>query len=404
MRIGITTCGCDNGRSGIGRYLIRLLDEFARLAEDDTFELIADEEGQRVFLPEGSPIEVHEPSCLPSHPIKNILWHQFVLPRLTRRRKYDVLFLPAANRRLPWRVACPTVGTIHDFSWLHMKNKYDRARMVYLTRVLPRQMSQLDWALTVSESSKRDILENTRLPKERVVVTPLAADTFACQADEDRQSVLGSVATRWGIDQPYWFYLSRLEHPGKNHIRLIRAFEKLKREYDLPHRLVFAGGDFLGAHEIHRAIEESPFRDQIVRTGFVDDAEVRQLFLGADLFVFPSLYEGFGLPVLEAMQLGVPVACGNRSSLPEVGGDAPLYFNPNNVDEMAAAISTLLFDEELRQRQIQRGLRQAKEFSWQKTARATLGVLRAAGCGFDDLREAEAKREPEIEEELIVSK
>ena len=161
---------------------------------------------------------------------------------------------------------------------------------------------------------------------------------------------------------------------------MIRAFEMLKDKYDFPHLLVLAGGDFLRANEVHKAIDDSSYSNHIIRTGFADDADVRQLYLGAELFVFPSLYEGFGLPLLEAMQMGVPVVSANRSSLPEVGADAPLYFNPYDTDEIASAIRTMTLDEKLRKEHIRRGLARAKEFSWRKTAEATWQILaRAAG-------------------------
>ena len=379
MKIGITTCGCDDGRSGIGKYLIRLLEQFDNLAsDDDQIDLIGTEKSIDAILPSGTKIRPIRKS-IPLGPIGSILWHQIGLPKLARSNGYDVLFLPAANRRLPTWSPCPTVGTIHDFSWRHMKDKYDRARIFYLAYVLPRQMSRLDWALTVSECSKTDILANTRLADDKVVVTPLAADSFENKL-EDIETIQASLRQKWNIDKPYWFYISRLEHPGKNHIRLIRAFEMLKEKYEFPHMLVLAGGDFLRAKEIHQAIDDSPYRDQIIRTGFADDADVRQLYLGAELFIFPSLYEGFGLPLLEAMQMGIPVVSANRSSLPEVGADAPIYFNPYDTDEIASAIRTMTLDEKLRNEHILKGLDRAKEFSWKKTAEATWQILaRAAG-------------------------
>jgi glycosyltransferase involved in cell wall biosynthesis len=400
MKIGITTCGCDDGRSGIGKYLIRLLEQFDNLAsDDDQIDLIGTEESIDAILPSGTKIRPIRKS-IKYGPVGSILWHQIALPRLARSNGYDVLFLPAANRRLPTWSPCPTVGTIHDFSWRHMKDKYDRARIFYLAHVLPRQMARLDWALTVSECSKADILANTRLTDDRVVVTPLAADSFE-NKPEDRGTVQASLRQKWNIDKPYWFYISRLEHPGKNHIRLIRAFEMLKEKYEFPHMLVLAGGDFLRAKEVHQAIDASPYRNQIIRTGFADDADVRQLYLGAELFIFPSLYEGFGLPLLEAMQLGVPVASANRSSLPEVGADAPIYFNPYDTDEMASAIRTMTLDEKLRNEHIQKGLARAQEFSWRKTAEETWKVLaRAAGKEI----KAESKQSSSVEDNCSSSK
>ena len=207
MKIGITTCGCDDGRSGIGKYLIRLLEQFDSLASDnDQIDLIGTKESIDAILPSKTKIRPIRKS-IKYGAIGSILWHQTVLPKLVRSNGYDVLFLPAANRRLPFKVSCPTVGTIHDFSWRHMKDKYDRARIFYLAHVLPKQMSRLDWALTVSECSKTDILANTRLTSDKVIVTPLAADSFE-NKPEDRETIQASLRQKWNIDKPYWFYIS----------------------------------------------------------------------------------------------------------------------------------------------------------------------------------------------------
>jgi glycosyltransferase involved in cell wall biosynthesis len=378
MKIGITTFGCDGGKSGISQYLIRLLHEFPGLAAGDEFELLTLAEDAPVFLPEGSPIVPVVPSGVTASPVRSILWHLLNLPRVARQRGYDVLFLPAGNRRLPRRMPCPTVGTIHDFSWLHMAGKYDMFRTFYLTRILPRLMGRLTLALTVSESSRGDILANTSLPPERVLVTHLAADPDTYQP-RDREAARARLAARYGIAKPYVLYISRLEHPGKNHVALIQAFQILKAA-GLEHQLVLPGGDFLGAEMVHQAAAASPCHDDIILTGFADFADLPYLYNGADLFVFPSLYEGFGLPLLEAMASGTAVAAANRSSLPEVGGQAAVYFDPHQAEDMAEAIGGLLRDPDRRRSYEQAGLARAAEFSWRRTAEQTLDAIRQAAC------------------------
>ncbi|MBM4153110.1 MAG: glycosyltransferase family 4 protein, partial [Kiritimatiellaceae bacterium] len=288
----------------------------------------------------------------------------------------DVLFCPAANRRLPWKVACPVVGTIHDFSWLHMSGKYDRLRMIYLTRILPQLMSRLDYALSVSECTRRDILANTRLTEDQIFVTPNAMDhTIYNEKTRPDPAVL----TRLGIaNKPYILYVSRIEHPGKNHQTLIRAFETLCARGRFEGSLVLAGGNFLGAETVHRLTEASPVRDRIIRTGFVRTSDLPSLFTGAVLFVFPSLYEGFGIPILEAMACGVPVVASNCSSLPEVGGDAVSYFEPSNADALCERLEELLTSEVLRLKRREAGIARACSFSWDRTARQTWNVLRMA--------------------------
>jgi len=373
MKVGIPTYGCDGGKSGISRYVIELTKAMAAQRGNDAIEVLALPEERGIFVTPDVDIDEICPPGVAAAPPRNILWHLTTLPRVVRERRYDVLFCPAGNRRLPWRVCCPTVGTIHDFSWLHMSGKYDRLRTLYLTKVLPRMMSRLSFAITVSESSRRDIVANTTLPAERVRVIPIAMDHTTYNRDTKADP---DVLAGHNINGEYILYVSRLEHPGKNHQTLIRAFEKLCATRDFDGTLVLAGGDFLGAQAVHRLIEESPARDRIQRLGFVDTGDLPALFAGASVFAFPSLYEGFGIPVLEAMACGVPVVASNCSSLPEVGGDAVSYFDPTDADALCRELSALLTDADLRQRRSAAGIARAATFSWERTARQTWDVLR----------------------------
>jgi glycosyltransferase involved in cell wall biosynthesis len=243
MKVGMTTYGCDGGKSGISRYVIELVKAMAAQRGDDTLEILALPDERGVFVTPQPGVVEFLTAGVPADPPRNILWHLTRLPGLVRERAYDVLFCPAANRRLPWKVACPVVGTIHDLSWLHMCGKYDRYRMFYLTRVLPRLMSRLDFALTISVSSKLDILANTALPEDRVRVTPIAMDHEIYHAETAADP---AVLARLGIAGAYILYVSRLEHPGKNHQTLIRAFEALCAGGGFGGSLVLAGGRLYG--------------------------------------------------------------------------------------------------------------------------------------------------------------
>jgi glycosyltransferase involved in cell wall biosynthesis len=309
-------------------------------------------------------------------PVVNLAWHQTVLPFLCRKRGYDVLFLPAANRRVPFAATCPTVGTVHDFSAIHVAEKYGLARMVYIRQVLPFLVRRMTHVITISESTRRDLLEHARVPEERVTVIPLAVDA-AVYTPRGKEEAIARIGPKYGIRGAYILYSSRIEHPGKNHARLIRAFDQLKAREGLPHQLVFAGRDWDRADEVHRMAEQAACARDILFTGFVDAADIPYLYNGADAFVFPSLYEGFGLPLLEAMSSGAPVACSNLSSLPEVAGDAALLFDPYDEEAIGEALRRLLTDEALRAGCIRQGLARSRLFTWEATARRTLDVIRA---------------------------
>jgi glycosyltransferase involved in cell wall biosynthesis len=376
MKIGISTFGGDGGKSGISQYIIQLIREFARRPDGCTFEVIGYGDERAVFVPESGGI-THLPfgSNLRS-PIRNLFWHQTSLPRHCRERAFDVLFLPAGNRRLPMYSPCPTVGTVHDFSSIHVPGKYDRARMLYITRVLPLLIRRLTHVLTISESSKRDILEYARVAEEKVTVIPLAADP-GVYFPRDAEEAAAMVSKRHAVRPPFILYTSRIEHPGKNHARLIRAFAELKRKDGIPHQLVLAGTDRERADEVHRVARESGCAKDILFTGFVASEDLPLLYQAANLFVFPSLYEGFGLPILEAMACGTPVACSRISSMPEVAGDAAVLFDPKEECSIAAAIGSIITGTDLRRDLAGRGLERSRQFSWARTAAQTLGVIRS---------------------------
>lgn len=377
MRVGITTYGGDEGRSGIGRYISCLLESMAQSAETDEAEVLVHRQETSAFFPKDTPAfrRVTTPGLM-RDPVLDIAWHQLGLGPLSLARGYDVLFLPAANRRLAAFAPCPTVGTYHDGGILHVVDKYDPARRFYLTKVLPRLVRKLTHVLTVSEATKRDLVNILGVSKDRITVTPLAADR-RLYYPRDPEEMARHIEKRFGIAKPYLLYVSRLEHPGKNHVRLIEAFAKARKEHGLRHDLVLAGSDWSGSEFVHAAAETSSVSGSIHMLGYVPNIELPALYSAAAGVVFPSLFEGFGLPILEAMSSGVPVASSNTSSLPEVAGDAALLFDPVNVDEMAAAIARLAMDTPLRSMLVGRGLSRAAAFSWEKTAVATWRVLRS---------------------------
>lgn len=377
MQVGISTFGCDGGRSGIGRYAVNLIRHLARLSDPAEYHLCAFQDESHVFVGDPTP-RVHIdlfPNWM-KRPVVNIAWHQTQLAGWCRRHRHEVLFLPAGNRRLPFHAPCPTVGTVHDFSSLHVSGKYDAARMFYIKQVLPVLVRRLTHVLTISESSKRDIVEYAQVDPERITVTPLAVDHAQYQVDSDEAQ--DRLRAQFQLEQPYLLYVSRIEHPGKNHIRLIEAFERLKASGHYPHLLVLAGSDWGGAEEVHKRAARSPFADEIRFTGYIPDSQLVALYACAEMLVFPSLYEGFGLPLLEAMAAGTPIACANVSSLPEVGGDAATYFSPDDPDSIHDAICQLLDDAEYRQRSIRKGIERSRQFTWEATAQNTYNAMLAA--------------------------
>ena len=375
MKIGMTTSGADSGRSGIGRYATQLLTSLSNLEDPPAIELLGDAQDAAVFDVGGAGQTYTCINGLPRSPVPNILWHQLSLPRICKKNGYDVLFLPAANRRIPVWAPCPTVGVVHDLSALHVEDKYGAARVTYITKVLPLLIRRLSRVITLSESSKRDIVGAAGVPESRVTVIPLAAEP-AIFSPRDPKEAQRRIQQAYGLERPFILYVSRIEHPGKNHAGLIRAFGALRSSEHMSHQLVFAGPDWSRADKVHALARQSPWSDDIKFIGWVPTEDLSLLYSAADLTVFPSLYEGFGLPILEAMACGAPVACSNTSSMPEVAGDAALLFDPHDTDSIANAMRILVRNRRANELFRQLGPRRSIAFSWDRTANRTLDVIK----------------------------
>lgn len=380
MKIGIPTFGSDSGKSGIGHYLVNLLRAMAQIRSSAELELITLPGERDIFLPAESNVPSRSIASWLKHPVLNIAWHQLGLSRWKRRRKCDVVFLPAANRRLTASRSLLTVGAVHDLSSFHVENKYDPVRMFYIKQVLPRLINRLSHVITMSESSKLDIVQYAQVPEDRITVIPLGVDHDHYYPETNTETIK-QTPNKFRIQGPYILYVSRLEHPGKNHVRLIHAFEQLKLRHSIPHRLVLAGSDWNRSNEIHEAAAKSHVSDKILFTGYFPNEHLRSLYCGAEFLMFPSLYEGFGLPVLEAMACGTPVACSNLSSLPELAAGAAALFNPYSIDHMTSVMEKLVESPDLRELYRRRGLVRSQKYHWNITAKKTMDVLIQASKG-----------------------
>lgn len=376
MRIGISTSVIQRGRTGIAQHLFALLRALLSHAAEHRFVLFVLEEDLPLFDFAKSRFEIVSVPERFRSAVRNIFWHQTELPRLARRLQLDVLHVPS-YRRLLWRKPCPLVATVHDLAPFRVARKYDWKRMLYGQAVVPRLAQRQDEIIAISRNTARDISTFFDVPARRVTVihNGLEHDRFF---PGSRTEARECAANRHGLHRPFFLYVARLEHPAKNHVRLLAAFNAFKTASGSDWQLALGGADWHGAETVHTAINASPFAKDIRLLGFVADADLPALYRAADVFVFPSLYEGFGLPPVEAMACGCPVISSERGSLGEVVGDAAVIVEPESVDDMAARLGELAGDEALRGRLRQAGLEQARKFDWRTTAAQTLNVYARA--------------------------
>jgi glycosyltransferase involved in cell wall biosynthesis len=271
------------------------------------------------------------------------------------------------------------VVSVHDVSYLEHPKYFTSFRALQLRVTVRRTVRAASCVLTPSEFSKQRILDAYKLPDEKVVVLPNGVSSvFHPVAREVAQRGMRTPLPA----APFVLTVGDLQ-PRKNHLGLISAFEDLIHAHpQLPHHLVIVGKDTWYAPTVSAAAKKSQVADRIHFTGFVNDEEVRRLYGACDLFVYPSFYEGFGLPILEAMACGRAVACSNTSAMPEVADSAALLFDPSSQRELVFAMRDLLLNPELRQRMERLGVQRAAMFSWSSSAAKTLDLYYAvAGSG-----------------------
>ncbi len=375
--VALSTSVIQRGKSGVATYVFGLLEGFRRLGWPVKFHLLGFDEDRPLFEPWLGACEwvgVGE-SWRPA--VKNILWHHTRLAAATAGA--DVLHIPS-YRRIVWRPPCPQVVTIHDCAPFRLAGKYDFLRMFYGRRVIVPLARRVEGVMTVSETTAADIEKFFAIPRDQITVTLNGIDHERFHPDAAAAS-LRHLKLPEGLRQGWWIYVARLEHPAKNHLRLIEAFEGLcARAGELAGQLVLAGADWHGAETIRERVAASPVRERVFLTGFVAAEDLPGWYAGARALVFPSLFEGFGLPPLEAMACGCPVVSSTSGSLREIVADAALTVDPESPESISSAMSSLTADPALSARLSAAGLRRADDFRWEKTAAATLAVYRLAAA------------------------
>lgn len=345
-----------NPNSGMGVYVEKILQGFYK---DKTTSLV---------LVDYAPLK--ESSLI--RKVINLLGEQLAVNIkfliLALRYKTDVFYSP--NPPVPLFVNTPVVLTIPDMSFCYdgTMNKVVKAYLFLVYLVSARKAKIIT---TFSESSKKDIVKILKIDPKKVHVTPLGVDRLSSSLKPK------PVMRKFGITKKYIFSVPGTFVPRKNMADLLKAYEKLNAIIRMKYDIVLVGNIEDGYHrEFEELVKESKLSNNVICTGYISKEELVTVYKGASVFVFPSLYEGFGLPPLEAMSLGVPTIVYNRSSLPEVVGDAALLVD--NPVSLAKALTEVISNKNLRKNLIQKGYRQSKKFSWDRTSNRLIKIVRSA--------------------------
>ena len=353
----------DQGKSGIAEYTNQLT---AALCKHNTVTLALLRRDTLIFPCQHENLTIINVSNVFAGPVMNILWHLFLLPFILMFTNCTSLILPAINRRLCLWSPKPVLGVVHDLSQYAVEGKYDISRTLYVKFLLPMALPYITHIVAISHNTKKDVIKYWNLSDEKISVCYNGYDNRRYQ--ENRPKNIPQVLEKHAITQPYLLYVSRIEHPGKNHIQLIKALEMLSPEQTKDLQIIFAGGDWNGAEQVKKYVSNSPLANKIQFLGYVLVEELPALYHGALASVIPSLYEGFGIPLVEAMACATPTLCSNNSALNEVAGNAALTFNPRNVKDISQKLSSILQHKQLRTELSQKGLQRCQHFSWNRLA------------------------------------
>lgn len=311
---------------------------------------------------------------LPSFkPLKGLFWRYVLLPKNLKSQTLDLVHDPRGIGLLSFDMPFKKVITIHDLSSLFYPSI--NIRGMWAHKLLGKKtIKNVDRVITVSASTKSDVMKYLKAPEEKIKVVYNGKDESFKLLD---QNEISEFKRRYNLAFPFILYVGVLQ-PRKNIPTLIKAYYKLK-QHKTKHKLVITGGKGWQYKEIFETVKKLNLQKDVIFTGHIIDEDIPRLYNAADLFVFPSIYEGFGIPPLEAMACGIPVIASNASSLPEVVGDAGIMADPYDVDGLADAMHKVLTNGRLREDMIKKGLEQAKMFSWEKCARETLKVYEELG-------------------------
>lgn len=369
MKVALELQPCCGNRSGIGQYTY----EIAKRVHDqdnlefcgNLFNFLSRNDNAEALSGIHMPIQI---STLFPYGIYRRIWNVFPM-------SYDSLFQSKAdvnvffNYIVPPRIEGKVITTIHDMTYLRFPETMERRNLKRLKNGIQHSVKRSNRILTDSEFSKREIVELLSVPEHKVSVVSCAPSLTSDVAP------FADLKQKYKITHPYVLYVGTIE-PRKNLSRLVNAFAQLKERENLPHQLVLAGGKGWENEDIYQTVDKMFHNGEVIFTGYVTNAEKNALYQNAELFVFPSLYEGFGIPPLEAMTFGCPVVSSNAASLPEVVGDAAELVDPMNVESIADGMWKVLSDDLYRAELVQKGYKQAKKFNWDGSAKKLMQICR----------------------------
>ncbi|MFH1903475.1 MAG: glycosyltransferase family 1 protein [Candidatus Omnitrophota bacterium] len=368
MRIAISAV-MDTAKSGAWQVTKNIIKNLKTIDIKNDYLIFVEKGYQDDFGELPDRFTILRTSITASQPIRNIFWHAFVLPFLLIKYRVDILHLPWHSAALLIKTR-PVVLTIHDLTEYRLKSHYNKLRTFYRKMMLPISSRLADRIIAVSNYTRDEIIRYLRIDRRKVEVIYSAVS--CCLEPVNKIAAAEYLKDRYGIDARFILYVGQIQHPNKNLVRLLHAYHKVKTKYAFPHKLVLVGRQHPGAGPVYQTVKDLNLNDSVIFTGYVSDEELPYFYSTADLFVYLSFFEGFGIPPLEALSFGTPVIASRSSALPEVVGDAGILVDPLNEQEITESIRRLISDPTLREQLRDKGLKRAQLFSWEISAQKVL--------------------------------
>lgn len=365
MKIAIDARGISWYRgTGIGTYTNNLVNSLLKIDKENVYNLYWSGDNFNNFKKNNSKIIMTSNK-------HHRFFEQYYFPYNLDYEKVDIYHVPQNGIGLNSYIHCKRVVTIHDLIPFLMPDTVGRGYLLKFLKQMPSIIERSDAIITVSEWSKKDILRFFPIDPNKIYVTPLATDLKYRVLNKTKCKNV--IYKKYNINSPFILYIGGFS-PRKNVKMLVKAFKETCKDLPIDYKLVIVGSYKNEGNEVLKLVEDLNLSSNVIFTGFVDEIDLPLFYNACNLFVYPSLYEGFGLPPLEAISCGAPTIASNTTSIPEVLENCGVLINPNKISELRDSIGKVLTNNKLRDEMIQNGLKRSKEFSWDKTANATLNV------------------------------
>lgn len=368
MRIGINAQVLTDGRTGVTRFARNIARVIPEIGIDHEFIIFGNPKD--VVVKQKNAILVPTSQAINSS-TKRILWEQIVLPRLLKAWNIDIMYYPDYGSPF-FNKPRQVIVTFHDVTPFAVPSTMGNTRGYYKRLAMKKSAIYANKIITGSRATEREILKYLSIPAAKIHIIPYGLEESIRRVED--QKILEKICYQYKLHVPFILFVGALES-RKNIVALLHAFAKGKRTLQWPHNLVLVGAYRYSSIDIRRVINEEGIQNSITLTGHVNDKDLPAIYTLADVFVYPSLYEGFGFPPLEAMKCGCPVIVSNTTSLPEVVGDAGILIDPQRDDEILMAINNVITNTHLQREMRRKGIERSRQFTWERTAQGILNAI-----------------------------